>query len=427
MTKKEYPRFKETIFHEKLDNGLNLILMPKANYNSTYANLKINFGSINNLINLDNNIIRIPAGTAHFLEHKMFDKKDYDVTDLFDNNGAYSNAFTSFNSTNYLFSSTKNISENIIILLNMVQNPYFSANKIKKEIGIIKQEIDMYASDPNAKIYFDTISNLFPKTSLSYDIAGTLASIKQIDEKILYAVHENYYVPENMTLTIVGCFNVDRIIDDIKKIKMPGRKFSQNHVIQKTKNEINASKSNLVRKKTVNMGLHQNKVALAYRGNVSQNIFLSNAKYELCLEILFDTLFSENSNYLNDLFNQKIIDDSFEFSFEIEKMYGFIIFISETNNPDQFINSIKKIVEDTHENIGDLSKEIELQKKESIGNRISLMNSLEDLSSELGSVENEFINVFDEIELIDTINMNDIKEAFTNFVDVNNYSINIIQ
>lgn len=427
MTKKEYRRFKETIFHEKLDNGLNLILMPKANYNSTYANLKINFGSINNLINLDNNIIRIPAGTAHFLEHKMFDKKDYDVTDLFDNNGAYSNAFTSFNSTNYLFSSTKNISENIIILLNMVQNPYFSANKIKKEIGIIKQEIDMYASDPNAKIYFDTISNLFPKTSLSYDIAGTLASIKQIDEKILYAVHENYYVPENMTLTIVGCFNVDRIIDDIKKIKMPGRKFSQNHVIQKTKNEINASKSNLVRKKTVNMGLHQNKVALAYRGNVSQNIFLSNAKYELCLEILFDTLFSENSNYLNDLFNQKIIDDSFEFSFEIEKMYGFIIFISETNNPDQFINSIKKIVEDTHENIGDLSKEIELQKKESIGNRISLMNSLEDLSSELGSVENEFINVFDEIELIDTINMNDIKEAFTNFVDVNNYSINIIQ
>lgn len=427
MTKKEYRRFKETIFHEKLDNGLNLILMPKANYNSTYANLKINFGSINNLINLDNNIIRIPAGTAHFLEHKMFDKKDYDVTDLFDNNGAYSNAFTSFNSTNYLFSSTKNISENIIILLNMVQNPYFSANKIKKEIGIIKQEIDMYASDPNAKIYFDTISNLFPKTSLSYDIAGTLASIKQIDEKILYAVHENYYVPENMTLTIVGCFNVDRIIDDIKKIKMPGRKFSQNHVIQKTKNEINASKSNLVRQKTVNMGLHQNKVALAYRGNVSQNIFLSNAKYELCLEILFDTLFSENSNYLNDLFNQKIIDDSFEFSFEIEKMYGFIIFISETNNPDQFINSIKKIVEDTHENIGDLSKEIELQKKESIGNRISLMNSLEDLSSELGSVENEFINVFDEIELIDTINMNDIKEAFTNFVDVNNYSINIIQ
>lgn len=427
MTKKEYRRFKETIFHEKLDNGLNLILMPKANYNSTYANLKINFGSINNLINLDNNIIRIPAGTAHFLEHKMFDKKDYDVTDLFDNNGAYSNAFTSFNSTNYLFSSTKNISENIIILLNMVQNPYFSANKIKKEIGIIKQEIDMYASDPNAKIYFDTISNLFPKTSLSYDIAGTLASIKQIDEKILYAVHENYYVPENMTLTIVGCFNVDRIIDDIKKIKMPGRKFSQNHVIQKTKNEINASKSNLVRKKTVNMGLHQNKVALAYRGNVSQNIFLSNAKYELCLEILFDTLFSENSNYLNDLFNQKIIDDSFEFSFEIEKMYGFIIFISETNNPDQFINSIKKIVEDTHENIGDLSKEIELQKKESIGNRISLMNSLEDLSSELGSVENEFINVFDEIELIDTINLNDIKEAFTNFVDVNNYSINIIQ
>lgn len=427
MTKKEYRRFKETIFHEKLDNGLNLILMPKANYNSTYANLKINFGSINNLINLDNNIIRIPAGTAHFLEHKMFDKKDYDVTDLFDNNGAYSNAFTSFNSTNYLFSSTKNISENIIILLNMVQNPYFSANKIKKEIGIIKQEIDMYASDPNAKIYFDTISNLFPKTSLSYDIAGTLASIKQIDEKILYAVHENYYVPENMTLTIVGCFNVDRIIDDIKKIKMPGRKFSQNHVIQKTKNEINASKSNLVRKKTVNMGLHQNKVALAYRGNVSQNIFLSNAKYELCLEILFDTLFSENSNYLNDLFNQKIIDDSFEFSFEIEKMYGFIIFINETNNPDQFINSIKKIVEDTHENIGDLSKEIELQKKESIGNRISLMNSLEDLSSELGSVENEFINVFDEIELIDTINMNDIKEAFTNFVDVNNYSINIIQ
>ncbi|MCF6515796.1 insulinase family protein [Lactobacillus sp. S2-2] len=429
MIKKIYQEFNETVFYEKLDNGLNVILLPKNDYNATYANLKLNFGSINNQIEINNKIRRIPEGTAHFLEHKMFDKKNYDSTDLFDNNGAYSNAFTSFNSTNYLFSATKNISKNIKILLDMVQEPYFSKDKIKKEIGIIEQEILMYASDPNSKIYFDTISNLFPNTSLSSDIAGTVQSLNEIDEGILYDVYKEFYIPENMTLTIVGHFELDEMMKNIKNIEIekPYHKFEQHDAISKTEMELENSKNNLIKNNISDMNLHQNKVAIAYRGNLIQESFLNKTKYELCLEILFNSVFSENSSYLNDLYNQKVIDDSFEFSFEIEPMYSFIIFINETTQPTNFINAIKNLMDSIPDEIDSLKNDIDLQKKEIIGNRISSMNSLEDLSSQLGSIENGFINIFDEINIINEINLNDIKKAFKKFIDSKNFVTNIIK
>lgn len=429
MIKKEYQNFNEKIIYDKLDNGLNSVLLPKEEYNSTYVNLKVDFGSINNKIEIDNDIKEIPDGTAHFLEHKMFDKKTHDSTDLFDKNGAYSNAFTSFNSTNYLFSSTNNILKNIDILLKMVQNPYFSNDKIKKEFGIINQEISMYDSDPNSKIYFDTISNLFPGTSLEVDIAGTRGSLNEINEEVLYSVYEQFYVPENMTLTIVGNFDLNKIIEKIKSIELnePFQKFKQKNAILKIKSELENSKQNIIKNSILNMNLHQKKVALAYRGNLVQKTYYNKMKYELCLEILFDTIFSENSNYLNELYNQKIIDDSFEFSLEIEQMYSFIIFINETSQPEKFINSISKLMEKIPTMFDILKSDFELQKKEAIGNRISAMNSLEDLANQLGSIENGFINIFDEIDIINKINLNDIKESFRQFIDLKNFSTNIIE
>ncbi|MCF7523409.1 insulinase family protein [Levilactobacillus brevis] len=107
--------------------------------------------------------VRFPDGIAHFLEHKLFEKEDHDAFDLFGQYGASANAFTSFTQTSYLFSTTNHVRENLDILLDFVQEPYFTAATVNKEKGIIGQEIQMYDDDPGWQSYFGMIGQLYPR------------------------------------------------------------------------------------------------------------------------------------------------------------------------------------------------------------------------------------------------------------------------
>ncbi|MSE22178.1 insulinase family protein, partial [Lactobacillus parabuchneri] len=166
----DYPNYNERLFVSKLSNGLTVYMQPKKGFNKTTAVLGVNYGSIDSQFILNGQKVVQPAGIAHFLEHKMFDKKDYDVFELFNKTGARSNAFTSFTKTNYLFSTAESVKENLDILLNFVQIPYFTAAKVEREKGIIDQEINMYQNDPDNQAYFETIASLYPDSVLANDI-----------------------------------------------------------------------------------------------------------------------------------------------------------------------------------------------------------------------------------------------------------------
>ncbi|TPR47324.1 insulinase family protein, partial [Apilactobacillus micheneri] len=122
MIELKYPQYNETVYKEQLENGLTVVVEPKKGFQKTYASLTIKYGSIDNtFISYDNEKKEMPAGIAHFLEHKMFDKDGYDAMDVFSRYGASSNAFTSFNRTSYLFSCTNYVNENLNTLLDFVQ------------------------------------------------------------------------------------------------------------------------------------------------------------------------------------------------------------------------------------------------------------------------------------------------------------------
>src|SRR5699024_5822614 len=145
MNKLEYDHIGETIFKEKLENGLTVFLLPKPEMAKTYSIFSTNFGSIDQSFVPINGTeqITVPEGVAHFLEHKMFEKEDRDVFADFGKQGASANAYTSFTKTAYLFSATNHIAKNIQTLLDFVQDPYFSEESVEKEKGIIAQEIEM--------------------------------------------------------------------------------------------------------------------------------------------------------------------------------------------------------------------------------------------------------------------------------------------
>ena len=119
-------------------SGLKILVMPKANYSSTYAIFATKYGSIDTMIQMKNGEFKqIPEGTAHFLEHKLFESEDLDAFERFAKTGASANAYTSFDRTGYLFSCSANFKKNLEILLDFVQNPYFTQATVEKEQGII--------------------------------------------------------------------------------------------------------------------------------------------------------------------------------------------------------------------------------------------------------------------------------------------------
>ena len=196
----DYPNYNEKLFVQTLSNGLTVYLQPKAGFNKTTAVLGVNYGSVDSQFMLNGEKVVQPAGIAHFLEHKMFDKKDYDVFELFNKTGARSNAFTSFTKTNYLFSTAESVKENLDILLDFVQIPYFTQAKVQREKGIIDQEINMYQNDPDNQAYFKTIASLYPNSVLANDIAGDIQTVDKITLEDVELAYRTFYRPENMSL-----------------------------------------------------------------------------------------------------------------------------------------------------------------------------------------------------------------------------------
>ena len=182
MSNQYYEQIDETVFEETLDNGLKVVVIPKAGFSKTYVTYTTNFGSLDHTFKPHgkDNYVTVPDGVAHFLEHKLFEKEEGDVFTSFAENDAQVNAFTTFDRTSYLFSATGNVNDNILRLLNMIESPYFTEKTVEKEKGIIAEEIKMYQEQPNYKLMFQTLGALYHNHPVQVDIAGSVDSIYNI-------------------------------------------------------------------------------------------------------------------------------------------------------------------------------------------------------------------------------------------------------
>ena len=83
-----------------LDNCLKIYIMEKPDFNSVYAAFGTKYGSIDTVFSLNGGeMVKVPEGIAHFLEHKLFESEDGDAFSKYAKTGAYANAFTSFELT----------------------------------------------------------------------------------------------------------------------------------------------------------------------------------------------------------------------------------------------------------------------------------------------------------------------------------------
>ena len=195
-----------------LPSGLTVLVRPMPGYSGTHVIYATRFGSIDRDFRLGEREVHLPAGVAHFLEHKMFEDEDGDAFAKFAKTGANANAFTAFDRTCYLFTATEQLDESLDVLLGMVGHPYFTEQTIAKEQGIIGQEIKMYDDSPDWRLITGLCECLYHSHPIRSDIAGTVESIAEITPEMLYDCCRAFYAPGNMVLAAAGNTSMEQIL-----------------------------------------------------------------------------------------------------------------------------------------------------------------------------------------------------------------------
>ena len=403
MTTISYGRFGEQMESFVLSNGLHVNLIARPSFHQTYGILTTRFGSVNTAIKVDAQLKTYPSGIAHFLEHKLFEKEEYDAFDKFAIYGADSNAFTSFTRTSYLFSTAENVGECVATLLDFVFSPYFSEQTVNKEKGIIGQEIQMYEDDANWQLLFGIISNLYPQTPLTADIAA-----------MLYECDQYFYQPSNMSLMIVGNFDCIHIKEIIKNA------FSENLISNDKLNlqRIGIGHPEIILFAERQMDVQRPKLALGVR---FEKDFLPAERFKakIMLQIILEMLVGESSADYQRLFDQGLIDNSFGYEIQLEDGFQFVDFYLDTSleQIDQAAAELKAIIVNAAIKLKEQKPIFEMMKREFIGRAIKGMNSNENIADQFDLWLYGERTVFDVPATIEQLTFDEVVDFADQFFD----------
>ncbi len=407
----EFKQLDETLYYKQLDNGLDVYILPKRGFSKTFVTFTTKYGSIDRaFVPLGKEEpITVPDGIAHFLEHKMFEKEDGDVFQQFSEVGAQANAFTSFTRTAYLFSATDHIYKSTEILLNFVQQPYFTEETVEKEKGIIGQEITMYDDSPDWRLYFGAIENMYHNHPVKIDIAGTIESIDQITADHLYTCYNTFYHPSNMLLFVVGAVDPTEMMNFIEH-NQKNKKFPEAQELSRLFEEEPTTVA--VKERELQMDVQKPKVYVGLKAKEVNLTGPAMLKHELAMSIAMECLFGRASDFYTSIYEQGLIDESYAYDFSLEQGYGFALVGSDTNQPDVLIKAIKEKMAQANDTSIFNANDVERIKRKKIGFFLRALNSAEYIANQFTRYKFNDMNLFDAVPTIEQLTVEDIVEAF---------------
>ena len=394
----ESSKIKEKAYIEKLENGMDVIIIPKKNAIKKYVIWGTHFGSIDNhfIMPKTGEEVYIPDGVAHFLEHKMFEQPNgTNSLDTLMALGIDANAYTSNDHTAYLFECTDNFYEGLDELMDYVQHPYFTEENVEKEKGIIGQEIGMYDDDPSWQLYINAMDCMYKENPIKIDIAGTVESIREITPDILYKCYKTFYNPSNMTMVVCGDFEPEKLLNEIKKRLVPKENQGEiKRIYAKEETEIN-------RKETeVKMELSNPLFLVGYKDATKNKENL--VKRHIAIAIILNMLIGKSSELYKKLYEENILLSEPNFDYEFNNEYAHVTIYGQSKNPRRIYEEITKQVEKYIKNGLD-EEHFKRIKKKIYGDYAIEYNSVADIARMFLADKMKGINSFDYIEEFNTV------------------------
>ena len=407
---KYYPAVKEMVYRTRLSNGLTVALLPKKEFKEVYGSVTVQFGSVDTLVTeVDGDVKQYPGGIAHFLEHKLFEREDAsDLMSAFTSLGADSNAFTSFTKTSYLFSATDHFLENLELLDELVTSAHFTEDSILREQDIIQQEREMYQDDPDSCLFFSTLANLYPGTPLSTDIVGSEKSISQINLTKLQENFTKFYKPVNMSLFLVGNFDVEQVQDYFERKELKDLDVQE---VVREKFVLQAVKQT----DSMRMEVSSPKLAIGIRGK--REIAEADCyRHHVLLKLLFAMMFGWTSDRFQKLYESGKIDASLSLEIEVTSRFHFVMLTMDTKEPVALSHQFRKAIRNFTKDLDITEDHLDIIKREMFGEFFSSMNSLEFIATQYDAFEHGE-TIFDLPKILQEITLEDVLEAGHHLID----------
>ncbi len=416
-------RLKEKYYKLNHSSGLTIYVFPKK-LTTFYALMGTRYGSINNIFTSSESgeKIKVPNGIAHFLEHKLFTNEDgSDSFQQFSQYGADVNAYTSFDKTVYLFSTTDNFDECLAELVGFVTHPYFTEESVQKEQGIIAQEIKMYDDNPYNRCFFGMLEAMYVENPVRVNICGTVKSISQITDKTLYECYNNFYRLSNMAMVVCGDVTPERVLDIVDK-SLP-KKTGKGDIVPEFPQE----------PRNINFPYFETKMqvpkpvfSIGIKDNDISPRAVDRQKKDIAMTILNEMLFSRAGELYNSMYESGLISAEFSYGYSITKNFAFNSISGESAEPQKVMEIIKDHIKKKRRE--GLSKEDFLRNKRVVyAEFIKNFDSTDDIANMLLSFAFEDSEIFEYVDIIDSITFEDVEKLLEDNFNDEYYVLSVIQ
>lgn len=350
------------------------------------------------------------CGGAHFLEHKLFAKKNGDISQQFEAVGASTNAFTTYNETMFYASFTEHWRQVLPLIFELVGTTYFTKSNVTKEAKIIAQELAMYQDDPNWQVNYELMQMMFPKTNLAEDLTGTKASLKKMTPQILQEIYDNNYVSGRMEFVACGGFSENQTKEVLREVGKLERKYLISKKVAPKKITLVSPKKQ--HNTIIDSDLATSRVGIGIRLPNFEKVGLKNSTAQTILEMMLQAKLGVTSPWFEEMQKQGILNSPMELQVSYTTEGNFATIIGASNKPDLFLENTKNQLLEVP-----ISKEaFVFQKKEALAQTIREFDDLSTVAIEEAEygLENEDFNTA--AHVIQSLSFNEFYTAIDNIL-----------
>ena len=400
-------------------SGLTLMLCPMKGYSTAYALFATRCGSIDVSFSIgDGEMVQVPNGIAHFLEHKLFESEEGDAFEQYAKTGASANAYTSFDRTAYLFGCTDRFRESLEILLNLVTTPYFTEQTVKKEQGIIGQEIRMYDDDPDWRVYFNLLGALYQEHPIRIDIAGTVESIAGISADLLYRCYNAFYNLNNMVLSIAGNFEIKDVVEACDKILKPAAP------VRVSTREVQEPDEIRTRRVEQTLEVAAPLFQIGFKGRAKS--YRENILAQVTGELVCDLIAGESTALYRELYDEGLINAVFDTEVMAGPNYLVNIFSGESRDPDAVFARLTDGVRALQER-GILEEDFERARRAAYGRYVGIYGNVESMAGMMVLAKLADFGAYEPLDLLGELTLNDAQAFLRENFDTERCALSVVR
>ena len=400
----------------QLENGLRIVIVNDNTKHIQYGELKVLFGGRTKKVKVNDEIITIPDGIAHLLEHTVYENTIYgNLNTYFKENYIDSNAFTAYDSTGYYIETVFDFKEHLQELIKAVNTPVFTDENLEHIKLPIYEEIKG-VKDQKYKIYNDARTHNILVDNDYIDNVGNIEDIKGITKEYLIKIYKIFYQPCNQVITISGNYDIKEIV------KMIEDTYNELN-IERVEYEILDKDSNTdFREKVVEVvdPKYNDIYCMTFKIDTSKYTFEDIRKMRYYVNYYISNIFSDDREAFKEAFEKGYTKYSFNRTSSFNYIDNCLLIDIELETSN--IKEVKKIILDTLNKKEIDRNEFKLKHKSVVIDSILRSDNIYKVVSEYSyNIIKYNFDGIDTVEFVDSLNVDECIK-YINELDFSNYA-----